>query len=1147
MASGSADRLRITLFGRAAVVVPDDPGYRYVPRRRGLELLALLLLARGPLARASAAFALWPDDDEGTALGTFRRALHLLGKSLPTSDEPWLVAVGDDVVWAGTARAFVDVDAFERAYAEGDLAAAVALYRGELLDDIDAEWILPHRERYARLYHDALSRLVAQHRRARELDRAESYAERLLESDPWREDVVRQYVAIRYERGDRTGALRAYERFAERLRREMGVEPMPETRALRDRILRSEDVRDDLAQPGVAPVAARRAAAPCVGRDAEIAQLRALWTRAATHGGTSVFVTGEPGIGKTTLAGLFAAVVEGEGGRVLLGGTSSPERFPYQAVVDAFASALPLLDAPARRPLWFDVLAPLVPGWPAGDGAPPLGDPQREAARVFDAVVQALRALASRRPLLLVAEDVHWAGSATTDLLGYLMRALAGTHALLVVTARDGAALPPHVRRLRDEMLSRGLAHALSLGPLAPADVGALAAALGEPEDAHDAAALARRSGGNPLLVQALLRAGDDASPALADAIGARLEHLGDAARGALDLAAVFGAAVDVALLRAASGWPESALYDALAELLGAQLLRETYDRARLRYAFTHEVVREAVYARIVPERRAHHHHIVASVLQTLPDDECTAHAFDLAEHYAACGEHAAAARWYLRAAEAALDVYAHEDAAARASRGLGCNVAAYEYGLLGARARAWRRIGDQAAERDDLERMLGLARAADDVRASFAALEALARLALEAGDAARASSLIAEMTPLAEPGPRADGLLAELDARVATIAGALARAAERARAAVGAYDAAGDERAALEALLQCAVAESNAGDFDAASADLDRARDLAERLTSPALAIRVASTTAATAIDRQQWRLLRESGEAVLRLAVRVGDRCAEADGHHYLGLAAAREGAFDVAAREYDAALAISETLGGRRATIGIMMNKATLLNTQARWLDGLALLDRTLALARAHGDRRFATMCEINRCVALYNVGRFDEALEAARSGLSTAEAIGSTSLRAAAASNVAGCLVELGRPGEAAPHYEDAVALLRALAMRSSLVTALTSLVNLRLDRDDAPAAFAAADELRGLVLDGDDAVASEPAEALWAATRAFERAGDVRADALLAHAGDALRRRLASLGAESADARRYADLPWCRALRTALDDPRRMIS
>ncbi|MBV9409633.1 MAG: hypothetical protein JO164_12470 [Candidatus Eremiobacteraeota bacterium] len=647
-------------------------------------------------------------------------------------------------------------------------------------------------------------------------------------------------------------------------------------------------------------------------------------------------------------------------------------------------------------------------------------------------------------------------------------------------------------------------------------------------------------------MIQALLRAGDDAPPALADVIGVRLEHLGDAARGALDLAAVFGAAVDVALLRAASGWPESALYDALAELLGAQLLRETYDRARLRYAFTHEVVREAVYARIAPERRAHHHRIVASVLQTLPDDERTAHAFDLAEHYAACGERADAARWYLRAAEAALDVYAHEDAAARATGGLECGVAAYERDLLGARARAWRRTGDQAAERADLERMLTLAGDADDAGAAFETLDALARLALEAGDTPRASSLIAEMAPLAESGsgaetgPRTDGLLAELDARVATIEGNLARAAERARAAVHAYDAAGDERAALEALLQCAVAESNAGDFDAASADLDRARGLAERLGSPALAIRVASTTATTAIDRQEWRLLRESGEAVLRLAVRVGDRCAEADGHHYLGLAAAREGAFDVAAREYDAALAISETLGGRRATIGIMMNKATLLNTQARWLDGLALLDRTLALARAHGDRRFATMCEINRCVALYNVGRFDEALEAARSGLLTAEAIGSTSLRAAAASNVAGCLVELGRPDEAAPHYENAVALLRALAMRSSLVTALTSLVNLRLDRDDAPGAFAAADELRGLVLDGDDAVASEPAEALWAATRAFERAGDARASALLAQAGDALRRRLASLGTESAEAQRYADLPWCRALRAALD-------
>ncbi len=135
----------------------------------------------------------------------------------------------------------MDAIEFERLASDAATqAAAVDLYAGDLLEDVYDDWIVTERERLRTLYLQTLHDLVAANRSARNNVAALGYACRFLATEPWREDMVRQAMAIHYALGDSSGARAEYDRFAKVLRAEMGIEPMPETLALREAILHGE-------------------------------------------------------------------------------------------------------------------------------------------------------------------------------------------------------------------------------------------------------------------------------------------------------------------------------------------------------------------------------------------------------------------------------------------------------------------------------------------------------------------------------------------------------------------------------------------------------------------------------------------------------------------------------------------------------------------------------------------------------------------------------------------------------------------------------------------------------------------------------------------------------------------------------------------
>ena len=392
-------------------------------------------------------------------------------------------------------------------------------------------------------------------------DKRSSSANRLLAADPWREDVLRILMAVRYAAGDSAGALAECARFSKRLEDEMGVGPMPETIAVRDAILANAPIPGDIGErpaDGARNGSQVRPFLTFAGRRAELERLHALWRRAARGSGTAVLVAGEGGVGKTRLCAELAQMVEAEGGRVFAGGTSATESIPYQCLLEAIRSALPVVASghvmtPIRAAVLARVLPELRESAAADEPAPLSAD--RETARLLDALAETVAGLARPRPLLLILEDLHWAGNATLEAFARVTRHAPAASMLVVATYRDEEAGPSHgLRAIARQLRTEGRLTTIDLVRLEREDVADIVAGL-EGFAGGDAALvdrLYRHTEGNPLFLSETIaevlerRFVDRAAVEGVDAgitriIASRTARLGDDARAVAEVAAVAG------------------------------------------------------------------------------------------------------------------------------------------------------------------------------------------------------------------------------------------------------------------------------------------------------------------------------------------------------------------------------------------------------------------------------------------------------------------------------------------------------------------------------------------------------------------------------------------------------------------------------
>ncbi|MBV8531535.1 MAG: AAA family ATPase, partial [Candidatus Eremiobacteraeota bacterium] len=773
-------RFHVALLGHVALEFDGKPFEFNAPRKTQPILAYLLLHRQSTVSRDFLAFTMWPDADEDVARGNLRRNLSLLKEVLPPPDraESWIVATNELVRWNTEAPLWLDVAEFDRLSNDPNTVAdAVALYRGDLLKDLYDDWVHSERERLRSAYLTALKALVYRARSDRDFSRAIAFAQQLLAADPFREDAARELAAAHYQAGDRAGALHGIDEFIRRVRAELGTDAMPETLALREAILREhpldDTLRDGAREAHAAPRVSAAAELPFVGRQALMERAALAWDQAARGHGTVLFVGGEAGIGKTRLVAELALTVEREGGRVVVGTTAAPESYAYQGFVEALRAAIPHLLASTLEPVWLAVLAGVVPDLADRFAFAPLPAlrPDEEKTRLFEAITQALRAIASTRPLLVILEDLHWSGAATAELLRFVGNRLASARIALVVTYRSEEVLRSHPLRVaRRELETRDRSAAIEVSPLNESAVEEICAGIAGLTEPAERTYFYERSLGNPLFLAELIRnrqeqpqsanGVDDAHaapPTIAKSIAGRLSRLDDSTRRALDIAAVAGNSFEFELLREVTGWHDSALLDAFDELVERRVIRETTRRERGSYAFTHHLVREAAYDEVDAKDRRRYHGVIARTIETLYASEADQRAADLARHLALAGEPLAAAQHWLRAARSSLTTYANADASAQASEGIALVGNADGAGdlycaLLAVRYDADDRLGHRDRQDEAIRRLVELARTLGRPDLLREGLRREIDLAHTVGDHQRAAAAIAALQGEIEP-----------------------------------------------------------------------------------------------------------------------------------------------------------------------------------------------------------------------------------------------------------------------------------------------------------------------------------------------------------------------------------------------------------
>ncbi|MFI5624102.1 helix-turn-helix transcriptional regulator [Nocardioides sp. NPDC051685] len=367
-----------------------------------------------------------------------------------------------------------------------------------------------------------------------------------------------------------------------------------------------------------------------VGRDAELALTSAAVGRLSEGRPAVLAIEGEAGIGKTRLVQSIVDDARSRGMTVFYGRAHPFERTRPFGVV---AAALGLS---ARSP---DPRSARIGGLLAGQGAStsePVGDIQY---RVVDDIVELVETACAEHPVLLIAEDIHWADTASLLTILSVVRRLSLAPLLTVVATRPSP-LPGEVIRLLDDLAAGG-GQTLRLEPLESDDVSALASYLLGATPGPGLIAMLAKAGGNPLWATAILRSlvdegvlrrtsdgidvtSSELPTSLGELVVRRLRDLSRPALDLLQVTAVLGDTVSLRDVAAVARRTPVDVAEQLGEAFDAQLLEEVDERV----VFRHQLVHDAVYQHVpAPARRLLHREAAVALMAAGADR------LDVADH----------------------------------------------------------------------------------------------------------------------------------------------------------------------------------------------------------------------------------------------------------------------------------------------------------------------------------------------------------------------------------------------------------------------------------------------------------------------------------------------------------------------------------
>jgi DNA-binding SARP family transcriptional activator/predicted ATPase len=654
-------------------------------RRQGRALLYYLACARRPVSRDKLTFLLFPDDPDSSARRKLTRVLSQLQSQFPgiplCNTDNSTVLLNPGILWTDVS----EFDYLEENNLTHYQARAVEIYRGPFLEgfslpyshDYD-RWLTEQRQFYENRYLFLLEQLVHHSVESGDHKKGIQYALKYLEVDELAEQIHRSLIELYHDAGNRSAAIRQYETCVVVLERELGVEPLPETRLVYEAVFKGDQHPKMLTKFSPYWSVIPSLDVPLVGREAALRELQNAceWLQK----GGMILVHGEAGIGKSRLLQEFTCQQK----HLTLTGNchAASQAIPYVPVVQALRQALAHPELwRGIRPIWLTEIARLLPEM--GEIFPDLPlpvevKPDQAQARLYEGINQCFLGIAANSPLLLCLDDLHWMDEATKGWLVTLSGRLSGSRLCVLGAYRveEGDA----ITNMKETFSHCSLLAEISISGLALDAI--LDVLLQLPQPPPDPQVLAERikvaTGGNPFFILETLRALLESSKleylagelplaqSVKEAVQQRLARLSPVARQVLEAAAVLTPELKFELLKQTSGRSDGEVSEGLEELVQRQLLIDGEKRL-----FKHDLLAQAAYQNLTPGRIRLLHRRAAESFRQVYLDSLDEAAAQIAQHYDLAGESVLAVRFYKRAAFVAQLSYAHDEAIAYLTRAL--------------------------------------------------------------------------------------------------------------------------------------------------------------------------------------------------------------------------------------------------------------------------------------------------------------------------------------------------------------------------------------------------------------------------------------------------------------------------------------------
>lgn len=578
-----------------------------------------------------------------------------------------------------------DVAEFEQALASGNLAhkvgrltearthweTAALLYRGPLLPSCYDDWITLERERLGNGYSEVLTNLIEHHTAASDFAAAIRYADRLVKVNPLDENVQLRLMQLHASARDRAGVIRAFRAYTDSLTSELQIAPSRSVQEHYENSLRLAE------QPTVAVnySHAFEVPTPLVGRQSEWALLQSAWQQAFRGQAGMVLIRGEAGIGKTRLAEELMIWAGRQSIRFARTRAYAAEgRLAYAPIVEWLRAGEVYTSIKSIGKVWLPEVARVLPelqmDMPELILPQPLID-QSQRQIFYEAMARAV--LADRRPLLLVIDDLQWCDVETLEWIRYLLRFDLSAPILIVGTVRSEEVDAKHpLNLLVYELHQSKQLSEIALQRFNAAETTQLANfILEKPAQPAEATQIYDNTEGNPLFVVEMARAGLGVKPAdsyvsplalpprIHALILSRFAQLSDLAVEIMHLGATTGRAFHVEILVGAGNLDEESILQGLDELWQRKIVSSKDESV---FDFTHDKLREVAYGQLGLAKRRLLHRRVAKAMETVYAGDLDPISAQLAFHCEQAGIYEQAIEYYIRAAQFAGRLFAHNE-----------------------------------------------------------------------------------------------------------------------------------------------------------------------------------------------------------------------------------------------------------------------------------------------------------------------------------------------------------------------------------------------------------------------------------------------------------------------------------------------------